>query len=69
MIYSYIIFEIPAMRRKAENEEIHWQAIKAMLDEFAELRGKNQKIPCSSYLIADFPSCFHKENVHLARIF
>ena len=43
MIYSYMIFEIPAMRRKAENEEIRWQVIKAMLDEFAELRGKTKK--------------------------
>jgi hypothetical protein len=43
MVYYYIIFEIPAMRSKAENEEIRWQVIKAMLDEFPELRGKTKK--------------------------
>ena len=43
MIHYYIIFEIPAMRRKAENEKIRWQVLKAMFDEFAELRGKTKK--------------------------
>lgn len=31
------------MRSKAENEEIRWQVIKAMLDEFPELRRKTKK--------------------------
>lgn len=34
---------MPAMRSKAENEEIQWQVIKAMLDEFPELREKTKK--------------------------
>jgi hypothetical protein len=35
------------MKRKPKNEEIRWQVIKAMLDEFPELREKARK-----YLVA-----------------
>jgi hypothetical protein len=31
------------MRSKAENEEIRWHVMKAMLDEFPELKEKTKK--------------------------
>ncbi len=37
IVYCYVIFGIQ-MRRKGENDEIRWQVIKAMLDEFPTLR-------------------------------
>lgn len=39
MAYCYVIFWIQ-MSREKENDEIRWQVIKAMLDEFPTLREK-----------------------------
>jgi hypothetical protein len=39
IVYCYVIFGIQ-MKRRGENDEIRWQVIKAMLDEFPTLREK-----------------------------
>jgi hypothetical protein len=39
IVYCYVIFGIQ-MRKRGENDEIRWQVIKAMLDEFPTLREK-----------------------------
>jgi hypothetical protein len=39
IVYCYVIFVIQ-MRKRGENDEIRWQVIKAMLDEFPTLREK-----------------------------
>jgi hypothetical protein len=39
IVYCYVIFGIQ-IRKRGENDEIRWQVIKAMLDEFPTLREK-----------------------------
>jgi len=39
IVYCYVIFGIQ-MRKRGENDEIRWQVVKAMLDEFPTLREK-----------------------------
>jgi hypothetical protein len=39
IVYCYVIFVIQ-MRKRGENDEIRWQVVKAMLDEFPTLREK-----------------------------
>ncbi|MEM1540685.1 MAG: hypothetical protein QXJ07_04810 [Candidatus Bathyarchaeia archaeon] len=39
-MYCYVIFGIDMGRRRGENDEIRWQVVKAMLDEFPALREK-----------------------------
>jgi hypothetical protein len=39
IMYCYVIFGIQ-MHEKEENDEIRWQVVKAMLDEFPTLREK-----------------------------
>jgi len=44
MVYCYIIFWISeTMKNEPRNEEIRWQVIKAMLDEFPTLKEKTKK--------------------------
>ena len=39
IVYCYVIFGIQ-MHKRGENDEIRWQVVKAMLDEFPTLREK-----------------------------
>jgi hypothetical protein len=39
IVYCYVIFGTQ-MRKRGENDEIRWQVIKAMLNEFPTLREK-----------------------------
>jgi hypothetical protein len=43
MVYYYMIVGKSMVRSKAENEEIRWQVMKAMLDEFPKLKEKTKK--------------------------
>jgi len=40
MIYCDVIYVRLAMKRAAKTEEIRWQVLKAMLDEFPSLKSK-----------------------------
>ncbi|MEM3874215.1 MAG: hypothetical protein QXU45_03695 [Candidatus Bathyarchaeia archaeon] len=40
IVYCYVIFGIDMGCRRGENDEIRWQVVKAMLDEFPALREK-----------------------------
>jgi len=43
IVYCYIIYGKRAMKPVSKNEEIRWQVMKAMLDEFPMLKEKTRK--------------------------
>ena len=45
MVYCDIIYVRLLMKSAAKNEEIRWQVLKAMLDEFPALKARTRRLP------------------------